>query len=328
MFGGKSFEHDISIVSAYQLKKKVDEFYEVHLIYVDMNNELFIADKMKLDDFKKERLNKLKKTRFRCGGVKGIDVDVIVGLMHGENGEDGILASLCRFYGVCYLGCGVFSGSLCIDKGFSYKYLSNNGIKMVESIIYSYEDFLDGVSVEFMPCIIKPCRLGSSIGIRVCRDNAELNEGLIEGFKYDEKLVIQPFFEDLVEYNLAVSMSRVSNLECIKKRGDFFSFESKYCDSFKHIHQQIVDFDRYEEFKKIGREVYDLIDASGIIRIDFFVINDEIYVNEVNTTPGALAMYLFEDFISVFDECLRLACVNKGYTINRRRFLAKSDINK
>lgn len=328
IFGGKSFEHDISIISAYQLKKRIIEEYNVHMIYVDFNSNIYVADKLNLNDFKEDKLKKLKKTKFKFKGIEKIKVDVLVSVMHGENGEDGVIAGVCRFYQIPFIGCDCFSGSLCIDKGFSYQFLSENNIKMVDTIIYSYEDYLSGKEIDIFPCIVKPSCLGSSIGINIINSKEEFNFKIIEAFKYDKKLIIQKFFDNILEFNLALNENSFSNLECINKKDSFFSFENKYNDTFKQFHQALINNDRYEEFCSIARNVYRLINASGIIRIDFFILNDEIVVNEVNTTPGALAMYLFKDFNIVFNDCVKEALSKEVKKIERGNFLINSDINK
>ena len=328
IFGGKSFEHDISIISAYQLKKKIEKKYKINMIYVDFNSNLYITDKCSLNDFKNNNLKKKKKTMFVSGGIKYIDIDVLVSVMHGENGEDGIIASMARFYDIPFMGCSTFSGSLCIDKYNTYRYLSSNGIDMVDTILYTYEDYLNNKEINIIPCIIKPCCLGSSLGINVCKDKNDLDDLLVDSFKYSNRLVIQPFYEGILEYNLALNESYYSNLETINKKEDIFSFENKYSDSFKQLHQSLINNDRYDEFCCVARKVYDLICGNGIIRIDFFIHEDKILVNEVNTTPGALAMYLFADFDVVFDESLRRVIDKEYVEYVKGDFLSSSNINK
>ena len=328
IFGGKSFEHDISIISAFQLKKKIEKEHIVHLLYLDIENNLYIADKMTLKDFKVCDTKKLKKTFFIYGGIKKVNIDVIVSVMHGENGEDGLIYDVCKFYNIKYLGCDNFAGSLCLDKAKSYKYLANNGIPMIETFEYTYNDYLNGVLVPYFPCILKPCYLGSSIGINVVKSKEELNTKLIDSFKYCDQLIIQPFYEEIKEYNLALNEKEFSNLEFINKKDDIFSFENKYSDSFKQMHQSLINDDRYNEFCLIARNVYNLINARGIIRIDFFIVDGVIYVNEVNTTPGALAMYLFPEFNKTFNSSLNCVITEERRTYQRGDFLTKSEINK
>lgn len=323
IFGGKSFEHDISIVTAYQLKKKLAKDYNIHLIYVNINGDFYNADKLMIEDFKNEKYKKLRKLK-----LKKLQLDCLVGAMHGENGEDGLAYDFARINKIKYLGANNFCGSLALSKLKTHQFLKNNGIKMLDYYPYTYNDYLNGITIQNYPIIVKPDCGGSSLGIKVIKSKEEFEKKINEAFKYSKILVVEPFYENILEYNLALNEKSYSCLERINKKDDIFSFENKYQDSFKLMHQNIEDSILYEEFCKIGRDVYNLISASGIIRIDFFLLNNHIYVNEVNTTPGALAMYLFSDFERVFKESLELALKKEDKTYFKNDFLIKNDIKK
>lgn len=323
LFGGASYEHEISIITAYQLKKKIENEYHIHLIYVSLDGKYFNADSMKLSDFKLSHYKKLKKLK-----LEKLKLDVIVGAMHGENGEDGLASAFARIHKIRYFGCDIFAGALGMDKYRSYLYLANNGIKMVKTMQYTYDDFLKNKKIKYMPCILKPVFGGSSLGIEIAKTEEELSSKLTNAFQYSKELIVEPYFEDLGEYNLALNETHFSRLEQIHKKDDIFSFDNKYSDAFKVVHQDIIDHPRYDEFCKIARKVYNLLNASGIIRIDFFIIQNEIYVNEVNTTPGALSMYLFDDFNDIFKESLKI-CLSKEFKdYPNSHFLLKNNINK
>lgn len=322
LFGGASFENEISIITAFQLKKKLIDDYNIHLIYVDLNNKYYNADKMKLNDFKRNNYKKLKKL-----SINKMKLDIIVGAMHGENGEDGLACSFARINNIKYLGCNLFASSLSLDKYKSYLFLNNN-IKMIDTIYYTYEDYLSNKVIDNFPIIIKPINGGSSLGINVARNKEELDFKLNDSFKYSKNLIIQPYYENVIEYNLALNEKSYSNLEMIDKSDEIFSFENKYSDSFKLMHKNIIEDTKYHEFCSIARDVYNLISASGIIRIDFFLIDNIIYVNEINTTPGALAMYLFNDFNKIFKESLDIVLSKKNQRYKINNLLLKSDINK
>lgn len=324
IFGGKSYEHDISIITAYQLRKKLELNYNIFLIYITIDGKIYDASRMLLDDFKHQKYKRLKKLK-----LKKMHLQIIVGAMHGENGEDGLAYSFARLNNIKYFGCDLFAGSLCLDKYKSYQFLAANGIKMLDTEFYCYKDYLSGKKLEKFPCIVKPLSGGSSLGIVVIKDASELEQLLVKAFSYSEELIVEPYYENIEEYNLALSEEDYSNLERINKKDDIFSFDNKYSDSFKVMHQSIDSNARlYKKFCKVGRKVYDLIGAKGIIRIDFFLINNEIIVNEVNTTPGALAMYLFDDFIKVFNKSIALCFTRNEKSFYTSNFLLKNDIKK
>ena len=179
LFGGNSLEHEISIVSAFGLKKKLEEIYQITMIYIDHQNEVFNANSMTLNDFKYNNYKKLKKTRFMHQGVKGKKIDCMVLCVHGENGEDGLAAALCRFYHIPYVGSDILASSIGMDKMICYQYLSKNGIPMIDSLLYTYEDYIQEKKIEVFPCIIKPLNGGSSIGIYVCQTEKEFEDKIL-----------------------------------------------------------------------------------------------------------------------------------------------------
>jgi D-alanine-D-alanine ligase len=323
IFGGKSFEHEISVITAYQVKKKLEEMYKISMLYVDINGVVWESTKSLLNDYKigKPKLKKLN--------INKLNLNVIVGCMHGENGEDGYAYNFARINNIKYFGTKGFGSSICMDKYKSFNYLTNNGIKMIDTYVYTFNDYLTGKLIENFPVIVKPIYGGSSLGVVVIKNKDELVEGLIEAFTYTDTLVVQPFIEQVVEYNMALTEEDYSVLERINHKSEIFSYQNKYSDSFKLLHQELTNMDKLEEFKTIGRRVYEILSLNGIVRIDFFLIDDEIYVNEINTTPGALSIYLFDDFMEVFNKSLNYV-LKENYVKYKLNYsiLKNSNINK
>ncbi len=323
IFGGKSFEHEISVITAFQVKKKLEEMYKISMLYVDINGVVWDSTKSLLNDYKigKPKLKKLN--------INRLNLNVIVGCMHGENGEDGYAYNFARINNIKYFGTKGFGSSICMDKYKSFNYLTNNGIKMIDTYVYTFNDYLTGKLIENFPVIVKPIYGGSSLGVVVIKNKDELVEGLIEAFTYTDTLVVQPFVEQVVEYNMALTEEDYSVLERINHKSEIFSYQNKYSDSFKLLHQELTNMDKLEEFKTIGRRVYEILSLNGIVRIDFFLIDDEIYVNEINTTPGALSIYLFDDFMEVFNKSLNYV-LKENYVKYKLNYsiLKNSNINK
>ncbi|MGM9969728.1 MAG: ATP-grasp domain-containing protein [Anaeroplasma sp.] len=322
LFGGNSLEHEISIITAFQLKNKLKSIYDVVMLYIDFDSKIFDVSTTTLNDFKN---NKIKARIISMEKVKN-KIDCIIIATHGENGEDGIAAALCEFYNIPYVGCNVLAASLCMNKWKTYQLLSRNGITMLETKHYTFNDFLNGIDLNDFPVIIKPIYGGSSIGISVCNKKEELDDCLIEAFKYNDEIIVQKYYKNLEEYNLAIYEGGVSELEKITNKNDIFSFDNKYNESFKQFHQKLID--EKEEFVNISKEIYKILGLSGLIRIDFFKINNEIIVNEINTTPGALAMYLFPNFEYVIKDLVNLALTKKKKRYSRGNFLKNCEINK
>lgn len=328
IFGGNSLEHEISIISAYSIRRKLCDDYDISMLYLDFNNNLFDASRVSLNDFKNDNLRRLKKARFIKGGYNKKKVDCMLLALHGENTEDGTIASICKFYNINYVGSDNFASSISLDKFKSYLYLSSLDIPMVKTTIYSYEDYIEGTRINSFPIIIKPIYGGSSIGIKVCHSISEFDDVIKDVFNVSKTVVIQPYYDNILEYNLAVYENGFSNLERIDKKDEIFSFDNKYNESFKLIHQSINEDYHIDDFKSIARRVYNMLGCSGIIRIDFFLIDNNIYVNEVNILPGGLSMYLFNDFKKVISECINLS-LTKSYNVYKRgKFLSNCEINK
>ena len=321
-------EHEISIISAFQLKKRLENKYNVTMLYLDFDNNLYNANKASLDDFKHKKIKHLKKTRFVNNGIKKKKLDCVIISNHGENGEDGISAAICRFYNIPYVGSDLFASSCALDKWRSYLYLSNNGINMVETELYTYDDYLNDKQINDYPIIAKPTMGGSSIGIFVANNKEEFEQNIKKYINRDTNYIIQKFYDKVLEYNLAISSYGYSNLEEIIKKDSYFSFENKYNESFKQMHQKINNDNMKDEFINIGRRAYDLLGCEGIIRIDYFIIDSVVYVNEINIIPGALAMYLFKDFDDIIKREIEKSILKNKIKYEKGMFLSKSDIQK
>lgn len=326
IFGGNSKEHEISIITAYAVKRKLINFYDVKMIYIDFNQNVYDASKLSLNDFKNKKYKKLKKTMLVQHGIKSTSLDCAVLAVHGENCEDGIISALCRFYNIPFVGCDILASSISLDKFATYQYLKND-LPLIETKRYTRHDFIIGNVVDYFPCILKPTYGGSSIGINICSSKDEFFIKAKESLKECDEIIIQPFYKDIIEYNMAFYENGNSKLEKIDKKSEYFSFDDKYNESFKMIHQKLV-LDDEEKFITLGRRVYELLRCKGIIRIDFFKIKDEIYINEINTIPGSLGMYLFDNFSNILMEEIELEMKRKNNVYCMNGYLQIKSFNK
>lgn len=302
LFGGKSYEHDISIITANIIYHALKDKFEVLLLYINKDGDFESPKTMDMNNFATSK--KYRRFNFVSGGVKigckKIDVDVMITAMHGINGEDGLAAVIGNLYNIPFVGSNHISSATLMDKYFTYAILRSNCIKTVYTNFYLKDD---KVTVKDYPIIVKPSRLGSSIGISKISNKKDLKEKCDEAFLYDNKIIIQPFIEEFKEYNQAAYFSDgeiiVSNIEEVFKSFDILSFDDKYVGGkFSKGHAFITDEKLIERITEITKEVYKLFELSGIVRIDYIFKDNNIFVNEVNTTPGSLAFYLFEDKLS------------------------------
>ncbi|WP_288644761.1 D-alanine--D-alanine ligase [uncultured Helicobacter sp.] len=317
LFGGLSFEHEISIVSAVSLKKILKDKVK-YFIFLDSTHQFYLipTQEMKSSTFATGAYKKHKKLHLKVGyfyseGFLGkevvlSDAGVIINLIHGADGEDGSISALLDFYKIAYIGPRIEACAISFNKILTKIYAKQNGIKCLE-----YERFTSKDDVEPSlpyPFIIKPARLGSSIGVSVVSQQSEMEYALDSAFGYDDEILIEPFYKGVLEYNLAgYKMSngefRFSLIEEPQKK-DLLGFEDKYLD-FSHTEQVVranispeLESKIQEAFKKIYGDVF----CGALIRCDFFVIDDCVYLNEINPIPGSFAHYLFEDFMQVIQD--------------------------
>lgn len=307
LFGGNSYEHEISIVSAVVLKKVLKANLE--FIFCDENREFYHIPSERLNAktfsskaFEKERKLHLKQGGFYLKnffGTSKLEYDCVINLIHGRDGEDGKIAALFEFYGVKFIGPRLEASVLSFNKEWTKLYARSVGVKALDyAMLRSYEN---KNFIPTFPCILKPARLGSSIGISVAKDFQKFEYAKDVGFEFDEDILVEEFKSGIKECNLAGCMVGdefiFSMIEEPKKK-EFLDFEQKYL-SFSGGNtptranlSEILEEKLKEDFKKI----YNPLFRGALIRCDFFILNDEVYLNEVNPNPGSLANYLFEDF--------------------------------
>ena len=310
LFGGASFEHEISIVSAITVKEKLAGF-DLSFIFCDADHTFYLIDakKMKATTFSRGEYKKSPKLSLTNGAFVEKSMfssvqhtNTLLNLIHGADGEDGSIAALLDFYTIKYIGPRIDASLFSYDKRYTKYLCEARGIKSV-----SYEVLTSDIHKEIetpYPIIIKPSCLGSSIGVSIVKNESELDYALDTAFEYDDSLIVEPFIEGVKEYNLAGCMINgeihFSIVEEPQKE-EFLDFEKKYMDFSRS--EQILKADISSElqaklestFEKIYRNLFE----GSLIRCDFFVVDGEVLLNEINPIPGSMANYLFADFKSL-----------------------------
>jgi len=315
VFGGASYEHEISIVSAIALKKVIKS--ELCFIFLSPERDFYAIDigNMKSNYFAKGDYKKSPKLELtRNGFVKKsffgsskIEFDTVINLCHGADGEDGKLASIFEFFGIDFIGPRIEASVMSFNKIYTKQLANMGGLKFLRYVAVNKKDRQKVLTENIVfPIIVKPSRLGSSIGVSVVKNKDELEYALDVAFEFDDDILIEPFIEDVREFNLAGCFAKDFIFSVIEEpqKNEFLDFDKKYKDFsrtetvFKaDISEELQDKIK-EEFKKI----YNLGFAGSLIRCDFFVIGNEICINEINPIPGSMANYLFEDFNSVIND--------------------------
>lgn len=362
IFGGESVEHEVSIISALQAMKAIDDsLYNVVPLYVSKKRQLYYSSM--LMDIKSYKdltglmnkadevylINEGNKASLRPTSKKLFDkqypiaIDVIIPIMHGTNGEDGTIQGYLEMMGIPYAGCDVVAAGVGQDKVLMKYVLAGNGLPVCDWFWFyghEYTDQQDKIKEQALalgyPLIIKPACLGSSIGIQFVHDPTELTSAINEASKYDRKLVVEKVVNDLMEINCSVLgdcySCQASSLEQVLKNEDILSFSDKYIGKGKssssskgmastsRIYPAMIDELMTTQIKELAIKTFMALGASGVCRIDFMVDKrtNDIYVNEINTIPGSLAFYLWQDCGVDFTELMN-KLIKQAIDRQRRR---------
>jgi len=307
LFGGSSFEHEISIVSAITLKKVLKKSTLTY-IFVSQDRKFYLIDTDKINsklfssgEYKKSKELTLRQGGFSSDGMfgnKSVDFDVALNLIHGRDGEDGKISSMMTFFNIPFISPNMEASALSYNKLYTKFLAESLGVKTVAYEHLSKHDERK-ITMDY-PVIIKPVRLGSSIGVSIVKVDSELDYALDVAFEFDTDVIIEPFIEGVKEFNQAGAFTDKWELSIVEEpqKEEFLDFEKKYMDFSRDSQVLAADITNklktkiQESFKK----VYNPLFEGSIIRCDFFVVDGEVLLNEINPIPGSMANYLFEDF--------------------------------
>jgi D-alanine-D-alanine ligase len=326
LFGGSSYEHEISIVSAVTLKEKIKK-HNLTFIFIDADRDMFLIEKenMKSKFFASGEYRKSPKVFLEKGNFKYkkgllkkdyyVKYDVVINLIHGRDGEDGKIAGLLEFYSIKAITPNTEASAISYNKVLTKAYAKEVGVNVID-----YE-VIDSPETKFdFPVIVKPARLGSSIGVSVAKNEEELNYAFDVAKEFDDLILVEPFIEGINEYNLAGFWSDegyvYSKIEKVVKK-EYLDFEKKYMDfSRKETKFQEINNDLAVKIKESFNKIYGNVFKNALVRCDFFEKNGEIYLNEINPVPGSLANYLFNDFDAVLEKLARNVRTEKKISID------------
>ena len=307
IFGGSSFEHEISIVSAITMKKVLTNS-KLTYIFVSDDRRFYLIDTDKINsklfssgEYKKSKELTLKQGGFFIDGMFGskeVTFDGLLNLIHGRDGEDGKIASMMEFYNIPFISPRMEASALSYNKLYTKFLAQSLGVKTV-SYEYLSKDDERKISMDY-PVIIKPVRLGSSIGVSIVKEASELDYALDVAFEFDTDVIVEPFIDGVKEYNQAGCYTSKWELSIIEEphKEEFLDFEKKYMDFSRDSQVLSADIDEDTKIKiqDSFKKIYDPLFLGSIIRCDFFVVDGEVLLNEINPIPGSMANYLFDDF--------------------------------
>ncbi len=315
LFGGASFEHEISIVSAVTMKEKLTRF-DLSFIFCDQDHRFYLIDpeKMIAKTFASGDYLKMPQLQLELGGFsrkKFLGSEryamPVLNLIHGGDGEDGTIASLLDFYKIAYIGPRAAASQLSYDKRYTKWLAESLGVKTVDYEVLCAKEVRQ-IETSF-PCIVKPARLGSSIGVSIVREESQLDYALDVAFEFDECVIVEPFIEGVKEYNLAGCM--IDGEICFSiveepQKNEFLDFDKKYLDFSRtgSVSEAELDEADVAKLKDAFTKIYTNLFEGALIRCDFFMVNGEVLLNEINPIPGSMGNYLFDDFEQIIGDLL------------------------
>ncbi len=302
LFGGKSAEHDVSVLSAKAIYNHIDkELYKVSLIGIDMDGKTFL---FKEDEFLNENnvgfktAKELKISEFTDYLIN--EIDVVFPALHGPYGEDGKLQGYLDFINVKYVGCDHVTSAICMDKAYNKYVLKDNGFNIIPfDVVLEHEykkdknkildNLLDTLGETLF---VKPANMGSSVGVSKATGKKELQDAMDLALKYDAVLVIEKAL-NVAEFEcgvFGVNELTPTKVGEIKPSHEFYDYEAKYSEKAVSKIEIPANLSA-EDTKYIQDETLrasELFRIKGLSRIDFLMDKDTgtIYLSEINTMPG------------------------------------------
>jgi len=287
--GGRSSEHEISIASARSVLEALDpERYETVTVEIERDGrwELGSARASELAAAGGPVAETLPVPTDSVPSLLG-EVDVVFPILHGPFGEDGTVQGLLELANVPYVGAGVTGSALAMDKDLFKAVLRDRGIPVTRNITLR-----PGQRIENpygFPVFVKPARLGSSVGITKAHTQGELEAGVQLAFRHDEKVLVEEFAGGVeVECSVLGNREPIASLPGeIVAHAEWYDYAAKYDEGgMELIIPPRISERSVERVQQLAVESFVATECEGMARVDFFVCDDEVLVNELNTIPG------------------------------------------
>lgn len=361
LFGGRSVEHEVSVISAHQVMDALDQAgFAILPIYITKQGDWYAGEGLQNLDIYREQ-------SFHAAGLKNVFrvslspdrsvrqlvvhpgagggllskaprlwADVFFPVLHGSHGEDGSMQGLFELADVPYAGSGILASALGMDKVRQKRVLQQAGIPTLDCLAVARAEWAAGadafvkrVDAKFgYPVMVKPVCLGSSVGVSRCADRPALEDALELALELDDRALVEEALTDFIEINCSVMGPPARASACEQPMGyeAVLSFDDKYKHGGKKLGgvksgaaasgaaagmaglRRLIPAPIGEalttEVRAIAVEAFEAIDASGVVRVDFLyqAASKRLLLNEINTTPGSLSYYLWEEDGLRFDQ--------------------------
>ena len=319
LFGGRSAEHEVSVVSARSVYAAIDrERYDVMLAGIDQQGRWYFGGKNSESLLSTTTVvpDKHVPARLSTAGTSLVsedgddlpdsDFEVVFPLLHGPYGEDGTVQGLLELAGLAYVGAGVAASAVGMDKALARAIFAASGLPQTQYSVIARSDWrraqvpvLERLEGEHdYPLFVKPANLGSSVGISKAHHRQELKAGLELASQYDTKLIVERSVENARELECAVlgnEYPKASGVGEIIPGAEFYDYTTKYIDGQSElVIPAVLEKSESEAIQELAMRTFKAIDCSGLARVDFFMRPDgSVLVNEINTMPGftPISMY-------------------------------------
>ena len=328
LFGGRSCEHEVSVVSAQSVLKAIDhDKYNVYLIGIDKQGRWHLGSQMQqlvsdkevdtLPDFKRSDSESIEVSLELChhgnlsqsaeNSMEVPALDVIFPVLHGTFGEDGTIQGVFEMAGIPYVGCGVAASAIAMDKALAKQVFSAANIPQAPCLIITRHAFerettlsINQIESELgFPVFVKPANMGSSVGVSKAKDQEELIRGIKTALQFDNKIVVERSMENCHEVECSVLGNQdpiASKVGEIIPGAEFYDYQTKYIDDKSQtVIPATISAAAAKEVQALSIKAFKAIDGAGLSRVDFFVHRETqaVYLNEINTLPGftPISMY-------------------------------------
>ncbi len=328
IFGGASNENEISVITGTMAANVLKSGGDTVLpVYISQNGDIFAGEQLAdINNFKGKKYLSAPRAIIADGGAylltkrgkikRHIKADVALNCCHGGDGEGGAVSGLCAVAKIPLASAGIFESSVFMDKYLTKLILSPLGIKTAEYVYITSISQLDCPrNMPDFPVIVKPVSLGSSIGVQKAETPSQLAEAVETALMYDSAVIVEKYLENRREINCAAYFAdgAVITGECEEafSGGDLLSFEDKYMGGGKSVLPADIPADMSDLIKNITQKVCLSLNMRGIVRFDFILCGNDVYLSEVNTVPGSLSYYIlskgFKDFYKVLSAVITQA---------------------
>ena len=377
IFGSRSCEREVSIISAVQMMRYINrEKYDVIPVYIDEKGQWYTGEKlMDINSFKPFNPEKggflkvfpdltsgsgalltIKKSNglFSREQIEiAARIDVYLLVMHGLNGEDGTLQGLLELANIPYSSTGVSGSAIGMDKIMMKQFFLGAGLPTLPGEWFTRREFEDNqenvihkieMSLGY-PVFVKPAKLGSSIGVSRADNKTELKEGLELAFEYDRRVLVEKGLDKPIELNCSVlgydGDIEASPIEMPINHDEFLDFSDKYLNgsgskgmaNLSRVLPAPIEEDMKIKIQDLSKSIFRMMDCKGVVRIDYMFDrkSEKIFITEINTIPGSMAFYLWENAGLKYEKLIdrMIDCAEKAHVDkNRANYAYSSDILK